>query len=100
MPISLSQAKKTEIEGKTKKFHLCLKDKVLREVARRRTRLRCGPNMNNCIWPSPWLKNHVRNNYFIHFEWWRTNPSQFHMIIDDLQNIEVKIDDENNVISL
>lgn len=78
---------------------LSLTDGVLKEVSSEKTIVGLRNTLENRIQKSLWLKDQPQRRSFIHYKWKKSSISNytntFNKFTLDLEDINVKIDDEN-----
>ena len=84
---------------------LCLRDKVLREVSREQTVVAMWEKLESLYMTKSLahrlcLKQQLYSFRMVEYKSIVEELTEFHKIIDDLENIEVKIDDEDKALLL
>lgn len=110
MPASMSQKEKIDMINRAKSvIILYLGDKALREVTKEKTVEKTVASsmwgsLSHCIWPSHWHIDFVRNIIvFVQNDRLKNMVEQlvdFNKILDELNNMEMKLENEDKVLLL
>jgi len=106
LPVTMSQAEKTEMVDKARSaIVLCLGDKVLRDVAKEPTAASMWSKleslyMTKSLAHRQFLKQQLYSFKMVESKTVTEQLTEFNKILDDLENIEVKLEDEDKAILL
>lgn len=106
LPATMSQAEKTEmVEKAMSAIVLCLSDKVLRNVAKEKTAASMWAKLESFYMTKSLPRRQFLKQQLYSFKIVESKPvteqlGEFNKILDDLENIEVKLEDEDKAILL
>ena len=106
LPVTMSREEKTEMVDKARSaIVLCLRDKVLREVAKEPTATSMWAKLKSLYMTKSLAHRQFSNQQLYSFKMVESKAimeqlTEFNKIIDDLENIEVQLEDEDKDILL